>query len=74
MKLRCIVDTAGKSLHGWFDFPPEEELSDLRLILPELECDPKMFTSTQPCRLPSALRDGRHQRLIYLDKEEASNE
>ena len=74
MNLRCIVDTAGKSLHGWFDFPPPEELEDLRVILPELGCDPKMFTATQPCRLPGALRGGRHQKLIYLSKEEARHE
>jgi hypothetical protein len=66
LTLRCIVDTAGKSLHGWFEFPAEEELNDLRIILPELGCDPKMFTASQPCRLAGALRDGRYQKLIYF--------
>ena len=74
LNLRCIVDTAGKSLHGWFDFPPPEELDDLRVMLPELGCDPKMFTATQPCRLPGALRAGQYQKLIYLAKEEVAHE
>lgn len=69
MKLRCIVDTAGKSLHGWFNFPASEVLDDLKVVLPEFGCDPKMFTASQPCRLPGAVRDGRYQRLIYLNPE-----
>lgn len=74
LSLRCIVDTAGKSLHGWFDFPPEAELDDLKIILPELGCDPKMFTATQPCRLPGALRNGRYQRLVYVKGEGVTHE
>ncbi len=67
MKLRAIVDTAGKSLHGWFDFPPADQLDDLKLVLPELGCDPKLFTASQPVRLPGAARDGRYQRLVWLE-------
>lgn len=70
LRLRCIVDTAGKSLHGWFDFPAMAELDELKVVLPEFGCDPKMFTASQPCRLPGALRDGRFQKLIYLDVED----
>ena len=69
LRLRCIVDTAGKSLHGWFEFPAEAELDELKVVLPEFGCDPKMFTASQPCRLPGALRDGRHQKIIFLDGE-----
>lgn len=68
LPLRAVVDTAGKSLHGWFDFPPERFLKELKIILPELGCDPKLFTASQPVRLPGALRNGKHQRLLYLDK------
>ena len=68
LRLRAIVDTAGKSLHGWFEYPPPEELEDLRIVLPELGCDPKMFGASQPCRLPGALRDGKVQKLLFLDK------
>ena len=66
MNLRCIVDTAGKSLHGWFEFPLPERLDELRIVLPALGCDPKMFGASQPCRLPGAMRDGKFQRLIYV--------
>jgi hypothetical protein len=70
LKLVAIVDTAGKSLHGWFDFVScEPALDELRLILPALKCDPKLFTASQPVRLPGAERDGKLQRLVYLAKE-----
>ncbi|MFA5189329.1 MAG: hypothetical protein WC740_01305 [Verrucomicrobiia bacterium] len=68
MRLRCIVDTAGKSLHAWFDCPDEKEIEDLKLVLPILGCDPKLFTASQPVRMPSAARDGKFQRLVYLAK------
>jgi len=72
LKLVAVVDTAGKSLHGWFEYPAGEELmEELRLILPALKCDPKMLTASQPARLPSAMRDGKRQKLIFLAKEEA---
>ena len=70
MKLVAVVDTAGKSLHGWFEFASCEKLLDeLKLVLPALKCDPKLFTASQPVRLPGAERDGKYQRLIYLEGE-----
>lgn len=69
LKLEAIVDTAGKSLHGWFAFPADYILNDLKLVLPALDCDPQLFTASQPVRLPSALREGKAQKLIYLTKE-----
>jgi|GEM_PF-322365 len=71
LRLYAIVDTAGKSLHGWFEFPDAEELEHLKLVLPTFGCDPKLFTPSQPVRLPGALRDGKYQRLVYLSKEVA---
>jgi len=68
LKLVAIVDTAGKSLHGWFEFE-EDLLDDLKLVLPAFQCDPKLFTASQPVRLPGALRDGmagKYQKLVYL--------
>lgn len=65
--LRAVVDTAGKSLHGWFDYPPIDKIPTLKCDLTELDCDPSMFTPSQPCRLPGALRNGKYQKLIYLD-------
>ena len=71
MKLVAVVDTAGKSLHGWFEYPDDEVLDELRLLLPPLKCDPKMLTASQPARLPGAMRGEKRQKLIFLAKEEA---
>jgi hypothetical protein len=73
-RLRAIVDTAGKSLHGWFDMPPPDVLEQLETILPQLGCDSAMFIPSQPCRLPGAHRPdtGRVQSLLYLDLEAQS--
>jgi hypothetical protein len=68
LTLLAVVDTAGKSLHGWFEYPPPEVLAELKIMLPVMGCDPKMFGASQPCRLPGGLRDGRIQRLIYSVK------
>jgi len=65
LRLRIIVDTAGKSLHGWFDYPEPSLLEALKMFLPALGCDPAMFNPSQPCRLPGAVRNGRYQKLIY---------
>jgi hypothetical protein len=77
MRLRAIVDTGGKSLHGWFDAPTQEIEAELRTILPNLgwrpdhkpTLDPALFKLAQPCRLPGAWREpGKvRQALLYLD-------
>jgi hypothetical protein len=75
MRLRAIVDTAGKSLHGWFEPPKPELIEELRVLLPNLgrvdgaepTLDPALFKLAQPCRLPGALRGGKYQSLLYLD-------
>jgi hypothetical protein len=65
LKLRAVVDTGNKSLHGWFDYPDEDNVEQLKAFLPELGCDPKMFGASQPARLAGQLRDnGNWQRLI----------
>ncbi len=65
-ELHCIVDTAGKSLHGWFDAPRNRLLEGrLKVGLEALGCDPKLFTYSQPVRVPGAWRDGKLQRLIW---------
>ena len=68
LNLRAVVDTANKSLHGWFDFPKQAVLDELRIILPQLGCDAGLFKESQPCRIPGALRDGKYQKLVFLDK------
>ena len=64
LNLRAIVDTGGKSLHAWFDYPVEL-WPDLKLVLPALECDKSLFIPCLPCRMPGVGRNGRFQRLIY---------
>ena len=65
--LHAIIDTAGKSLHGWFDPPhsPDFELH-LKVGLTAFGCDPKLFTYSQPVRVPGAFRGSRLQRLIWV--------
>ena len=66
-RLHCIIDTAGKSLHGWFDAPPNKVFENrLKAGLQVFGCDPKVFTYSQPVRVPGAWRDGKLQRLIWL--------
>ena len=65
--LHCIIDTAGKSLHGWFDAPPTKIMENrLKAGLTAFGCDPKLFTYSQPVRVPGAFREGKLQRLIWL--------
>ena len=69
LRLRFVVDTSNRSLHGWFEAPDPEELEWLKVILPELGIDKKVLNMTQPVRLPGAInsKTGKHQRLIYCD-------
>lgn len=73
VRLRAIVDTTGRSLHGWFDYPQSSVAAQLKKWLPRLQCDAAMFNPAQPCRLPGALRervDGpAYQKLVYIRKE-----
>ena len=66
-RLRAVVDTGSKSLHGWFEYPAPAVFDDLKVILPLLSCDGKMFTLSQPCRLPSHAnpKTGNMQTLLY---------
>ena len=65
--LHAIIDTGGKSLHGWFDAPRGRLLEErLKATLVAFGCDPKVFSYSQPVRVPGAFREGRLQRLIWL--------
>ena len=73
IRLQAVVDTAGKSLHAWFDYPDAEILASLRIILPVFGCDPALFRTAQPVRLAGATRPDRGnaiQRLVWLAKRE----
>ena len=69
LQLRAIVDTTGKSLHGWFDFPNEAVVKQLEVLLPPLGFDKSTLGAAQPVRLPGVLRPetNRAQRCIYLN-------
>jgi hypothetical protein len=65
--LHAVIDTAGKSLHGWFDAPRDKRMeARLKAVLTVFGCDPKLFTYSQPVRVPGAYRDGRLQRIVWL--------
>lgn len=58
---------AGKSLHAWFEVPRNTMFEGwLKAGLEVFGCDPKVFTYSQPVRVPGAWRDGRLQRLVWL--------
>jgi len=66
MKLRAVVYTGGKSLHGWFDFPSDAVFQVLKQILPSLDCDQALFKPSQPVRMPGVPRGTKIQSLLYL--------
>ena len=70
LRLRAVVDTGGKSLHGWFAFPAIGLLEELQCILPSFGCDKALFKASQPCRLPGAKRGEKMQTLLWLDLED----
>jgi hypothetical protein len=66
-RLHCIIDTGGKSLHAWFDAPPNKVFENrLKAGFEVFGCDPKVFTYSQPVRVPGAWRGGKLQRLVWL--------
>jgi len=70
LRLRAVVDSAGKSLHAFWDYPDESTMAWLKIVLPALGFDPAMFTPSQPCRMPGALRLDRRwrcQALLYAN-------
>ena len=69
LRLRAVVHSGNRSLHGWFDLP-QHQLAALESALPEAGFDSKLFTPSQPCRLPGWQRTDKAallQRLLYLD-------
>ena len=70
MRLYAIIDTAGKSLHGWFENPPVEEWEkQLKAFLVPLGCDPALFKPSQPVRIAGAKREEKTQNLLWFAKE-----
>ncbi len=72
MRLRAVVFSGKKSLHGWFDWPDNDE-HELAAMLRGLQCDPATMRQSQPVRLPGVIRPetGKLQELLYLDAGQA---
>lgn len=70
-RLRAVIDTGGRSLHGWFDLPPKTALALVPRLFPLLHADPALLNPAQPCRLPGWPRDdtGKLPSLIYLQAD-----
>ena len=68
LTLWAVVDTGGKSLHGWFSYP-KKNIPMLKELLGALKCDTKMFGASQPCRMPSARRGKSWQSLVFYAPE-----
>lgn len=67
LRLRAVIDSGNKSLHGWFDYPDSAKLDELKIILPAMGCDRAMFKPSQPARLPGVIRDnGNEQKLLWI--------
>jgi len=64
--LKAVIDTAGKSLHGWFEYPSHLEKEQIKALLNALKCDDKMLTPSQPCRVAGASRGGKIQWIKWL--------
>jgi hypothetical protein len=70
--LRMVVDSAGKSLHAWFDTRGTDE-TDLKVYfndLVRLGADKAIYTVSQFVRMPDGLRDNeKRQSIIYYSNE-----
>ena len=66
MKLYAVVDTAGKSLHGWLEMPKKEWFDQLKAFLIPLGCDPATFKPSQPVRMPGVKRNDKTQSLLWF--------
>jgi len=68
LKLRAVVDSGNKSLHGWFTYTPEAH-EWATVVLPSLGVDAATLRLAQPVRCPGWHRreTGRFQSLLYLN-------
>ena len=58
MKLRAVISTGNKSLHGWFERPEEEDFKQLIGMAEGLGIDPATLTNlTSPLRLPHCIHE-----------------
>lgn len=71
LELRALIDTGGKSLHGWFTHPGDETTRALARLLDGLAIDSAVFhrASCAPLRAPGCLHEvtGKRASLYYLN-------
>ena len=70
LTLRAVIDTGGKSLHGYFDRPSPAALEALEEIAEALAIDAQVITRAHnPLRLPGCIHSttGQSARLCYLN-------
>lgn len=67
MRLVAVVDTGNKSLHSWFEMPPQRLFNELKTIAKALRLDLSMFKPSQPVRLPGVPHEetGQMSRLLF---------
>jgi hypothetical protein len=68
--LAMVVDSAGKSLHGWYfcEGQPEDLLERFMRLAVSLGADHATWTRCQFVRMPDGTRDnGKRQRVIYFN-------
>ena len=70
-RLRAVIFSGNKSLHGYFDIPEQGVLDRLELILPPWGIDSAGFNPAHPFRMAGCINEksGRYSDLIYLDTE-----
>jgi hypothetical protein len=68
-KLRAVVFSGRRSLHGWFDWESDNNTKELGAMLKGLKCDPSTLRASQPVRLAGRTRKDTKtiQTLLYLD-------
>lgn len=70
--LVCIVDSGGKSLHGWFNCVGESEDQVIKILKEACRhgADKQMRFRSQFCRLPNGVRNnGNQQTVLYFNPE-----
>lgn len=66
-----VVDSAGKSLHGWFPVYDRTESQAAAFFgkAVALGADQSIFDKAKLVRMPGGIRDGKRQRVVYFDGE-----
>ena len=77
LPLVLVVNSAGKSLHGWFFCANENEARLLRFMRYAVNhgADPATWTKSQLVRMPDGLRDnGKRQAVMFYNPEELTKQ